>query len=244
MIKKIIQKIQTRNWTALLLDLLVVVIGILIAFQVDRAYESYQSRQAEQAYLLRLMADLDNDIKEYNVVIERTDKRLKQIDFLNKVISNPDAVREDITGFVRAMERITWRNFPIINGYTYNEMLSSGSMMLLRSEELRKKLSMYYASVEDTERLSFGENDQDQFRDETLGILDEDMLKFVENEDKYPLTVSADDALAMAVDFSGRTRAHLWLRRLAKYQVLMAERAESYTSQAQNLKDEIMGSLR
>ncbi len=244
MFKKITRRLRNRNWSALLLDLIVVVFGILLAFQIDRAYESWQAHKAEQAYLQRLLNDLENDILQYNVVIERTDLRLQQIALLNSVIQNPEVAKTNVTEFVRALERITWRNFPVIKGYTYNEMVTTGNTTLLRSEKLRENLSAYYSYLEDTERLSFGENDQDRFRDETIGILSQNMLMFLENEEKYPLEVSDDNAESMVRDFAGRTNAHPWLGRLAKYQVLMAARAEAFTEQALNLQKEIQYSLR
>ncbi len=179
----------------------------------------------------------------YSEVIARTNVRLEQIQLLSEVINDPTYIRGREADFIVAMERITWRNFPVINGNTYNEMLTTGNMTLLRSEALRKQLSDYYAMLEDTERLSFGEDDQDQFRNETLGILSAAMLKYVEDEEMYPLEVSEETALAMANEFSTREKAHWWMNRLAKYQVLMANRSTEFTKSARSIQTEIQNLL-
>ena len=48
----------------MILELVIVVAGILLAFQVDRAYQASQDRALERRYLERLQADLQSDTAE------------------------------------------------------------------------------------------------------------------------------------------------------------------------------------
>ncbi len=243
MLSKIRRHFKNQHVVGLILDLLVVIAGILLAFQIDRAYEAWQDRQDESSYLERLLKDLEGDKTMYEDVRERAVERLEQIRILQEVIDNPESISGREADFVYALERVTWRNFPVINGYTYSEMLTSGKMTLLRSENLRRKLSDYYSRLEDTERLGFGEDDQDHFRTETLGILSTQILMHIENETDYPLNISQEEGLDMAREFAARQTAHQWIGRLAKYQVLMSERADEFTRRAEVLEAEILTML-
>jgi len=50
-----------QPWKRGLLELAVVVVSILLAFQVDRMYENWREDQLETRYLERLILDLRSD---------------------------------------------------------------------------------------------------------------------------------------------------------------------------------------
>ena len=112
-------------------------------------------------------------------------------------------------------------------------------MTLLRSEELRSGLGAYYALVEDRRRLGLGEDDQDRFRLETLGLLSAEQLSGIEDPERFPFEVGAAEAARVARELTVRPGALAWLPRLAKYQVLMRRSAEEIRAAALLLMAEI-----
>ena len=140
---------------------------------------------------------------------------------------------------MHAIEQITWRSVSTITTYTYDELLSIGRMALLRSEELRTGLAEYYAFIEEQKRLGLGEDDQDRFRLETLGLLSGRHLSAIEDSTNYALDVSPEQAVEIAEEFASRTAAHPWLSRLTKYQVLMQRVALDFDARAEILLIEI-----
>lgn len=226
------------GWT-LILELVIVVVGILLAFQVDRAYQASQDRALERRYLERLQADLQSDTAEVARIVGLTGERLGQIDVLRAAVRDPMAAADQPGSFVEAVEKVTWRSFPRIRSYTYEELRSTGRMTLLRSEELRSGLGAYYALVEDRRRLGLGEDDQDRFRLETLGLLSAEQLSGIEDPQRFPFEVGAAEAARVARELTVRPGALVWLPRLAKYQVLMRRSAEEIRAAALLLMAEI-----
>ena len=145
--------------------------------------------------------------------------------------------------FMRALEQVTWRGVPVIHANTYGELESTGRMILLRTEALRSGLAEYYSFIDEQRRLGLGEDDQDRFRLETLGLLSGVQLSAIEDPDRYQAEVSPEEARRIAVEYARRTDAQLWLPRLTKYQVLMRRLAEEFRVRAEALLSEIDGEL-
>ena len=87
--------------------------------------------------------------------------------------------------------------------------------------------------------MGLGEDDQDRFRLETLGLLSGAQLAAIEDPVRYAVEVSPADAKRIAVEYARRTDAHRWLPRLTKYQVLMRRLAEKFRERADALLSEI-----
>lgn len=224
-----------RKWAAVVLDLTVVVVGIVLAFQVDRWNESRKDRQLERVYLERLRADLETETQQFEEIVIRTGHRLGQIRLLDEAIGRPESVASRPEEFAFALEQVTWRSFPTITAYTYSELVSTGRMTLLRVPEFRSDLADYYTIIEETRRLGFGEDDHDRFRNATVGLLSAGHLSAIEDPDRYPMKISADQAVAIAKDLGARREARDWLPRLAKYQVLMRRRASQFIEMSERL---------
>jgi hypothetical protein len=233
--RRLANGIRDQNWGVISLELVVLTIGILLAFQVDRVYEGWQDRQLEGRYLERLRVDLQSDTAELAEVLARTETRLAQLKMLVDVANDPGSVGDDGRAFIHAIEQVTWRSVPTITTYTYDELGSTGRMTLLRSEALRKGVAEYYAFIEEQRRLGLGEDDQDYFRSETLGILSGAQLGAIEDPSRYALDVSSEEVKRIATEFASRKTARAWLGRLEKYQVLMGRLASDFDTRAQIL---------
>jgi len=239
LVRSISQGLREENWLALFLELTIVIVGILLAFQVDRVYEGWKDRQLEGRYLERLAADLARDTAEITTVVARTEKRLSQLQLLTDAIADPRVAGDRPSDFVLTIEQVTWRSVPTITTHTYDELLSTGRMALVRSEGLRSGLAEYYAFLADQMRLGLGENDQDRFREETLGLLSGEHLSAIEDPSTYPLDVSPGEAMKIAEGLASRRTAHPWLGRLMKYQVLMRRLALDLDARARVLLAEV-----
>lgn len=243
LLRRVADRIRDENWLALGLDLAVVVLGILLAFEADRLHERQQDRRLEQRYLERLRADLAADTAEFAVELSRLENRLAQTQLLEDAVRDPEGVAGNPSDFVRAVEQVTWRSFPSVTRYTYDELLTSGRMTLLTSEHLRRAMAEYYTLLEDERRLGFGENDQERFRDETLGLLSAAHLSAIEDPSRYELYVSEREAVLIARQFASMSAAQTWLARLTKYQVLMRVLTEQFMTRALALISEIDAEL-
>lgn len=90
-LRRFMQHVREQNWFAVGLDVLVVIVGIFLGFQVQAWYDKEQSKENEIAYLNNLNEDFETSILMINdSQVERdfVEKGLAEI--LNSYAGNKD----------------------------------------------------------------------------------------------------------------------------------------------------------
>lgn len=119
-------------------EILLVVIGILIALQVNNWNEERQQRQVELKYFYNLKNDLLADTGRLDYLIEMSGNK---VGAARRVKSNSD--RDSVGSlydFSDDMLTLTFVDDFRPNDNTYEEMKSSGNFSTIRNDELKLKL--------------------------------------------------------------------------------------------------------
>jgi len=119
-------------------EIVLVVVGILIALQINNANENRVERQREVRYLQRLRVDLEFNIRELDSAIEarkgRIDSAQAVLDYFN---GKP---LEDLRDFsFHAIHVQTWQRY-YQNINTFEELVSSGNFAILSNQSIRDSL--------------------------------------------------------------------------------------------------------
>lgn len=142
LLRRVIEHVRAQNWTAVALDFVIVVMGVFIGFQVTAWNEARIDRATEKIYLQQLL----EDFRENRTSLERTVSRTEQI-----ITSMMEILEQSV------MERPTWtadeftHQFQLINSMptfianqsTYNNLLGSGDLALIRNRDLKNALAAY-----------------------------------------------------------------------------------------------------
>jgi hypothetical protein len=144
MLKRIAIFIRRHDWFAVGIEILVVVIGLLLAFQLDRWREARVERQHERAYLDRLIVEVETDVPEIENGIALGRMRLELVDLLMEVAANPEAAEATPTVFMGAVSQAAYTFTPELTSHTFETLRSTGDIGLLRDEALKQGLFEYY----------------------------------------------------------------------------------------------------
>jgi hypothetical protein len=229
------------NYSTLALEIIVVMVGILIAFQIDRWGEERRERAQEHQYLSRLKEDLQFEIGRMDMAMTYANARLTAVLLLEELAADPSAAMEQPNAVPMALETATWLSFPQISAFVYTELQSTGGLAFLRSQSLRRDLANYYTTVAHESRIGLDLNLQHLFDRLTAGILTTSELTKVEEfagQDKFQ-DVSASRALEIAKAFAARQEAVDLLPNIAQYHVFNQKIIESYRRQALIIIEEI-----
>lgn len=133
-------------------EIILVVIGILIALQINNANEEKKQRQKEVKYLRNIRNDLKINILELNKYIERRETQITAaISILEHYEGKPV---EDYVEFNNNTINIyTWRKF-FQNNNTFQELVNSGNLSLINNDSIKTKLlnlEMLYKITKDEE---------------------------------------------------------------------------------------------
>lgn len=131
-------------------ELVIVVVGVLIALAADGWVQDQADRDLELRYLDDLIVDLRADTAQLRTAIGLAAERaalghavLGALD-RDTVLSPPD--------LVVALERQFYFAFPAYSQTTMSDLLSTGNLRLIRDRGLRRQLAEYYQTIERLEQ--------------------------------------------------------------------------------------------
>ena len=143
-------------------EIILVVIGILIALQINNWNENRKERAVELSYLNRLVIDLEENKTLWQKTLKRKKKQLKAAHvFLNfRFSKNQDTIIKILPHFQKLGN---WKDINI-NQVTFNEMVSSGNLNLITNDSIKIKLlnldKLYKAILNNQELLKIEHNDR------------------------------------------------------------------------------------
>lgn len=217
--KRFFRSLARQDWTTVLVELLVVIVGILLALQVDQWADGREHRTSERTYLSRLKEDLLIERARIDDAQGYAINRLAAVMLLERFAQDPSSKIEDAKRVPWAIETASWRSFPRINNFVYGELQSSGRMSLIRSVTLRRALAEHYAQIQHDARVGEDREAEERFDLVSAGLLTMDELMSIEDAEgnHARLNVSAPRARAIVKAFATRRAAADALPGLAQH---------------------------
>lgn len=146
-LRRVIEHVKAQQWTAVFLDFFIVVVGILIAFQITEWNQARKDQVKEAVYLARLDAEMDVILErlQSGVAIARESSEATELllaTHSGRADETKDAgpSNEELRAAVRLLRA---GRVPAGSPAAFRQMVSSGELTLLRSEDLRNALFAY-----------------------------------------------------------------------------------------------------
>jgi hypothetical protein len=143
LLRQIRRKLLTDNKVTTYLlyaigEIFLVVVGILIAVNIDDWNETSKRRQQEIKYLKNLVVDLSIDLENLDLIIDFRDQKIAAASTLLK-LKPPETIKE-LTTYDSLMWKVSaWTSYtPRTN--TIDELISSGNFNLLSSDSIKTRL--------------------------------------------------------------------------------------------------------
>jgi hypothetical protein len=136
-------------------EVLLVVIGILIALQVNTWNEQRKQNALERDYLERFINDLEADMLNLNFSVKTINSRKERATFLISTFENPELVDERPNYFMTSIEFAGYTYNPNPNITTFDEITSSGRLPFIENKVLRSEIAQYYTSGLDYKQFDF-----------------------------------------------------------------------------------------
>lgn len=138
-----IKHVKDLNWTAVVLDFVIVVAGVFVAIQVDDWNKNRIDRKNEQEFLLRLHADIEFAEQLSNRVRARRLQRSKLlVSAYNALLgrSNRDVLTVDECLAISASHHM---GIVMVELTGFNELVASGRLNIIENSDLRAQLSSF-----------------------------------------------------------------------------------------------------
>ncbi len=144
MLKRIASSVRQHDWFTVGIEVLVVVLGLMLAFQLDRWRESIAERRHEQTYINRLIADVETDIPGIEYAVALQSLRLELIDLLMDVALDSSAAGKEPVVFLGAVNQAAYTYTPVLTSHTFENLRSTGDLRLILDESVKNVMFDYY----------------------------------------------------------------------------------------------------
>ncbi|MEM7327348.1 MAG: DUF6090 family protein [Pseudomonadota bacterium] len=202
LLRRIAKHVKDQNWFAVALDFVIVVAGILIAFQITNWNEARVEAKREQVLLERLHLDFEGIVAWGDRAMPWVDDAPDNVSRLIDQIRS-DAEPEFDDAFRRSAQASVFIYAAFEMSPTYQELVSTGTLSRISNPELRDTLASYGrnrdAELIVTEGLYAIQNKgvmREAIRFQSLG--DDPDISFDEENSEITLPISFDwEALKM-----------------------------------------------
>jgi len=176
-LRRIAEHMKHQHWTAVFIDLVIVILGVFIGTQVSNWNTERETNQRAAVFAERLKADLRVEAWGYEYLIE----------YNKDVLANAERALAALTGdrplsdeqFVIAAYRATQYEFQDRRRATYDELVSTGSISLIADQNMRETAIIVYSSPLFEQILTGGQKSEyrEMFRRTVSASVQQDLLR-------------------------------------------------------------------
>jgi len=128
-------------------EILLVVIGILIALQINNWNEYRKERNLEQEYYFKFLEDLNQDAEHIKGLIEGNEARIKSSNELIHLLQQKNPKRKQVVNkMAEATSKTTFTFKPSMAAF--EDLKSSGNLKIIKDLFIKNKLINYYSKLE------------------------------------------------------------------------------------------------
>ena len=130
-------------------EILLVVIGILIALQINNWNEGRKDRQLEVKYLTNLKNELNGNTKRTKrLILDRYEGKMEGLQLAKSYVEGDYKV-QDTSGFILKVSygAVFSNGIEFLNTNTFDELSSTGNLQLIRNETLKESIHGHYRFI-------------------------------------------------------------------------------------------------
>jgi hypothetical protein len=142
-VRRISDELRQMRWAQVVIELLLLVVGILIALAVDDWVQSRRDARSERQYLQLLVRDLERDDEIIREFITFEDRQVADGVTAYRALRAAADI-EDKEAVAGSMSRLMSRRTLRLVRATYSDMVSTGNLRLIGNNALRDRIITYY----------------------------------------------------------------------------------------------------
>jgi hypothetical protein len=163
------EKNKTRKYLKYAIgEIVLVVIGILIALQINNWNENSKERYVEQEYLVSLKEEFNHNLIELDSVVRsNTFNRDNAVELSNLMGPDSPSITEKEFADL-AMNMTNWEVQYRPNQAVLDEIISSGKLAIFSNDKLKYTLSSYYGKLY---KVKFQEEEHSELRRDIIALM-------------------------------------------------------------------------
>ena len=139
-LRRLAAAIAEQNWSTVLLEVVIVVVGIYLGLQASEWSQNQEDRRAEIVYLERIAADLETSLSQTASSKEFQIRHAKYGALVLKALRGCDLQSEQRDQFASGIYLVGKHNAAAFVQASLQELLSAGRLTIIRNSPLRQIL--------------------------------------------------------------------------------------------------------
>jgi len=127
-------------------EITLVMVGILLALQVNNWNEKQKDNDLEQTFLIKLKSNLKDDVASYYQLNETHKMYIKHFDSALVILKNHRGY--NAKDLQKHLKFLIYSSRFTTNKIAFNNLLSIGKMNIIKNDSLTDKLFLYYRKVQ------------------------------------------------------------------------------------------------
>ena len=127
-------------------EIILVVIGILIALQINNWNEDGKDRRLEKEFIARLKGEMLKNLESSTDQILYSSFQIGNVDKLLSALSR-DTIYSNVEPLAVAIEHVGWLNSASYVNDVWNELINNGNIRLLKNDSLRDNLTTFHSEM-------------------------------------------------------------------------------------------------
>jgi len=129
-------------------EMLLIVVGVLLALAIDAWLEDRQERKSEVRYLEGLLADVRTDVNEYTILVSELELYQRAVEIMKSVTDGHSNNFSSPNHILRVLRCSTFLPAPVESRGTFTDLLSTGNLALLHDGETRRAVLSYFSRID------------------------------------------------------------------------------------------------
>lgn len=130
-----------RNWKYIATEILIVIIGIMIAFWINNLSANYKDRKALEENLSSIVNDLEADLKSLQQIKQRQEEKIRDFETIKGQLGQENTNWELVSDLI-IKQQASPTFYPITS--TFQSTVSSGKIDLIKDLNTKKSLFHLY----------------------------------------------------------------------------------------------------
>ena len=227
-------KAREQNWFAVAIDFAIVVVGVFLGIQMANWNDSRKERVEEHRYYAQILDDLRTDQQTLRGALRRAARYDAAAEDTLRAIRSGIPPNSTPGRFAVDIHYAGFLYIPRPSRRTYDELISTGNLGLLRNEGAKAAIADYYKSFDDLRQWDgLLRSQQDRYWAATSGVLPRPILRDAMRY-REP-TLSAADAAKILAALRERDGAEDMLVSMAVHQERVRRDSELLADKGQAL---------
>jgi hypothetical protein len=147
-LRRFSSRLRQHDWTAVLIEMVIVVVGVFLGIQAANWDQARQDRRDERRVYKQLIQDLRADLDTLRITVDRSRVYDRAAENVLAAMRSGNLSHTDPARFAVDVHYAGFLYLPRPARRTYDELVSTGGLRLLRNEAAKDAIADYYATFD------------------------------------------------------------------------------------------------